>query len=301
MSDKDKIRVKVYYDIRELVRKLHIDRKRKEIYTLFLSQAHSYLKKEGKIFLHSSFIKFRLGKNYLEDLSYLTKMVIISRGELYTPGLESKSFTIKGKISEKKVDMRIDRDARAHFKKKFILSDFPELELNKANLGRIALKNDNESLAKINSILQNKESNVAKKFIILQKAINAKKKRITKKHESSRMFHFVSNTMKGLRYLLTVDGEELEEMDMSSAHYFFLGQILSIDSKFKAKEELSKFKQMVSNGEFYSFIQKKLELSNSKYSELKTVKSRLLIYLYTHKNKYFVKRANGSKMIGPAF
>lgn len=291
-EDGKKKRASVYFDIREMVKRLGIPRPEKEEYTLFLSNAYNHLRKEQKEYLHSSFIKSKLGNKYREKLKFLEQNNIIRRKNLYIVGLESKGFVITGmdKFSDKKVKMYVDQGTKSKMKKKFVFSDFPEIQLNKKNLARLSIRDDEyhrDFKGKISNFPNSAEYNL---YMDLLHSISLKKHRVTKRHESSRLFHFVTSIKKGLRYLLLADNEEVVEIDMSSAHFYFLSLHLSRLKDFKkgkAKEELDNFKNLVLEKNLYEFFLEKMRDSDYDFPKTRDeVKKRLLSYLYLNPDDY---------------
>ncbi|GBF44451.1 hypothetical protein LPTSP2_37540 [Leptospira ellinghausenii] len=303
MKEPKKRRVSVYFDIREIVRKLAISREDKEIYTLFLSDAYKHLRKEEKEYLHSKFIKHRLGNGYLEKIKFLEDNKIISRDNRYIVGRESKRFFISGmnKFSEKKVKMYVSEQTRISSKKKFIFSYFPEIEFNKKNLLRLSLRIDQYHQDFKRKILNFPKSAEFELYNKLVNSISLKNPRITKRNEGSRLFHFVTSLKKGMRYLLLADGEEVVEIDMSSAHFYFLILHLSKLKEFDGfaqKKELEQFKALVLNKKLYEFFLNETTIRNYTFPKTRgEIKKRLLSYLYLHPDEYKKVSKKGYKYI----
>ncbi|XDD44701.1 hypothetical protein AB3N58_17810 (plasmid) [Leptospira sp. WS60.C2] len=300
MEKVKKKRVNVYFDIRQLVKKLEITRSEIEEYTLFLSNAYEHLLNEEKEYLHSTYIKSKLGNNYLEKLKFLEKNGILFRGNTYIVGRESKRFFIKGmnNFSNKKVKMYVDNSIRTTMKKKFVFSDLPEINSNKENLGRLSIRDDHYHEIFKNKIKNYPNSAENKLYNELIQSFSQGESRITKRYEGERMYHFVSKLKKELRFLLLADGEEVSEIDMSSAHFYFLYLHLSnlIDFKIGApKAELQRYKELVLNRNLYEFFLEEAKKKNYDFPMTRDqIKKRLISYLYTNPENYRKVNKNGN-------
>ena len=99
---------------------------------------------------------------------------------------------------------------------------------------------------------------------------------LAKSEKTGRIFTNVSNLTKGMRPYLTLDGQNVAEIDIKSSQPLLLHTLY----KDKTCNEAKTYKFLVESGEFYNFLNRNLK----KPTEKRKLKKRLYLFLFGKRN-----------------
>lgn len=249
---------------------------------IFQSLVYKSAKQENKEWfaLQGSLLAASFGNDYSPALKFLLNNSIVFRSASYLPGLSSYNYKLNKSIlnnnlsfingyykREKKVSKRAARLEEKENRK--VTSEVSKV-LRK-------LKLDFESA--IHWIAEQKISDVKKlSYITTLTAIKHKNFFCSRNNTNNRLDTNITNLKSDLLAFITLEGEQLEQLDLANSQLVFLNKLMKKEGK--SSQLLD---QLISEGTLYEYIQTKLNLKSR--SIAKELTFTLLFGKHTMKSK----------------
>ncbi len=210
---------------------------------------------DGWVQIKGSMLKRLLGQGYAREArDMLEDLGVIECDHRYIPGEKSICYRLKPAYANlRQLKMKIV-DTRCLKRVRQFNATQPELAVGfpydaiRENLERFKFKSDVDVLIRRYQKRKRSHREMCRDFV------NGQSSFFTKSPQSKRCFHALTSTPKDMRKLLTLDGEDVVEVDIPSAQPLLSATLYNRRSK-AHREEMARYLKFI-EGDFYTQIAK---------------------------------------------
>ncbi len=231
-----------------------------------------YFRKENRFVLNAEVLKDKYGFLYNYYINYLLYNNILVLVSNYKIGYQSRTYSLNEDIFDKKISRykNYDRVLVKKFKRKFTdiesYNSLIDLDIKEKLISDLfSVKVDYDRSIYFLDTLKDKNIDLYNRNVYSIDCIN--NGHIFYHFDDYGRMHTNFTILRSFirKNCLTIDGDEICEIDIPNSQPLFLSKIISdSNSKWVDESEFKLFKQLVINGRFYQYIMSKLKIDDKK-------------------------------------